>query len=115
VAGNQPSGTPAGPVAAEPNQPLEPSAAPAAVDLVVRAAAGESWMQVRRGGGTGHVLWEGVLPQGDTATFEGKRLWLRVGDASALQLTLNGDEVTNVPTTGNLLVTPAGITVVSLS
>lgn len=86
----------------------------APVALMARANGGECWLQVRRGDETGKVVWEGILPKGDSVSFEGKRVWLRVGDPSVLRLVLNGEVVENLPKlAADLLATPSGVRVIT--
>jgi hypothetical protein len=47
--------------------------------LVVRAATGPCWIEARRGGSTGALLAQRTLAQGESATFSGRRIWLRLG------------------------------------
>jgi hypothetical protein len=48
---------------------------------------------VRRDSAAGELLWEGTLSRGDDQAVEGDRLWLRVGKAQNIALTLNGEPV----------------------
>lgn len=83
------------------------------VRLEAGAVGGPSWLQVRRGGAEGKVVWEGILADGDTVNFEGKQFWIRVGDPTNLRLELNGERVVDLPTlAADLLVTETGASVV---
>lgn len=47
--------------------------------LVIRAARGSCWLQVRRGGATGSVVYEGTLLTGTSMRFATPSLWVRFG------------------------------------
>lgn len=70
-----------------------PSADPPSVQLVLTARKGSTRVEVRRGSARGELLWEGTLSRGDDQMVEGDRLWLRIGKAQNLALTLNGEPV----------------------
>jgi hypothetical protein len=88
-----------------------PSAALAAGStLVVTAARGNCWLEIHASSSQGDVLYEGVLTRGDARTFTGKKLWIRLGAAQNLDVTLNGRRVDNLPEgTADVLVTLRGI------
>ncbi len=88
-----------------------PSAALAAAStLVVTAARGDCWLEIHAASAQGDVLYEGVLTRGDARTFTGKKLWVRLGAAQNLDVTLNGRRVDNLPQgTADVLVTSRGI------
>lgn len=67
-------------------------AAPAAETalVVVTASRGDSWFQARLGSENGPVLDERVLAQGESARFEGRRIWLNVGAAGHVDVTVDG-------------------------
>lgn len=84
------------------------------VRLVAGAVGGPCWLQVRRGGSEGEVVWEGILADGDSVNFEGTRFWIRVGDPTNLRLEVNGRRVMDLPTlAADLLVTETGARVVA--
>jgi len=76
----------------------------------IDAARGRSWLLVRAGGPHGAVLYEGILEQGQTKSFQLRpRLWVRMGRPSALDVTLAGKDVGGLPSSpSNLLLTRAG-------
>ena len=76
----------------------------------ISAARGRCWLLVRAGGPNGAVLYEGVLEQGQTKRFQLRpRLWVRMGQPSALDITLAGKPVNGLPSSpSNLLLTRAG-------
>jgi cytoskeleton protein RodZ len=88
------------PLAAEPTAPMpapspEPPAAktkrpPAPARLVVAAARGDSWVEARSGSADGPLLYRGNLEHGRSIRVAARRVWLRLGAASNLDLTLNG-------------------------
>lgn len=56
----------------------------------VTAARGTSWLQVRRGSNVGVVLYEGLLQSGDVLEFDERTLFMRIGAASAIDITQDG-------------------------
>lgn len=63
---------------------------PALTTVVVVAARGSSWLELRAGSATGRSLYQGTLADGQTLGFKAKRIWLRAGAASHLDITVNG-------------------------
>ncbi len=62
-------------------------------DLVnVEAVDGDCWVQVRRDDANGIILFSGTLKKGERKSFKGKVLWLRMGNPSVLQLTIEGSK-----------------------
>jgi cytoskeleton protein RodZ len=71
---------------------------PRRAKLVLSAAGGDCWLQVRSRSATGRLLYEGTLQAGQTQKFtDGKRLWLQLGNPVYLKGTLNGRAVKNLP------------------
>jgi len=64
--------------------------APSATVVVVTASRGDSWFSARLGSESGRVLDERVLAQGESVQLRGKRIWLAVGAAGNVDLTVNG-------------------------
>lgn len=64
-----------------------------AVDLVLSAVGGNSWVAVRQGGGGGQTVFEGTIERGRSMRFTGKRLWLNLGSPDNLVARLNGKGV----------------------
>jgi cytoskeleton protein RodZ len=58
--------------------------------LVLTAARGDCWVEVRRGSATGELVYSGTMEEGQTQRFIGRRLWITVGDARVLDARLNG-------------------------
>ena len=62
--------------------------------FVVRAVTGASLLEVRKGGVTGDVLFQGTLEKGEKQRFHAKNLWLNVGTPENLAVTLGGRPAT---------------------
>jgi hypothetical protein len=54
--------------------------------LVIRAALGNCWLQVRRGGPNGPILYQGTLTRGSVARFWAPRVWIRLGAPSVVDI-----------------------------
>ena len=75
--------------------------------LVVRASGGDCWVQVRAGGPSGELLYEGTLQQGQTQRFvKWKKLWLQLGAPVYLKAKLNGHSA-GLPTSPAIVVATA--------
>lgn len=61
--------------------------------LVVRAAQGGTWMEVRAGSASGKLLYSGTLEQGQSQRFEAKRLQLALAEPANVVVRLNGNRV----------------------
>ena len=96
--------TPAAPPAAH---TVTPTATVARIVLV--ASRGPCWLSVHIGSATGQPIFERTLQPGRTARFISTRLWIRIGAPWNLDATLDGKTVQLPATTGNVLVTPAGL------
>ena len=67
--------------------------------LVVTAARGPSFLEVRNGGANGKIVWEGTLEQGQTQRFvKYRRLWIDLDEPQNLNVKLNGRRVADFPT-----------------
>ncbi|MEX0816165.1 MAG: RodZ domain-containing protein [Gaiellales bacterium] len=94
--------------------PTEPATAPQLARLVLTAARGDCWVQVRAGSVSGRLLFEGTLEQGQAKRFTRKRLWLEVGAASNLNVRLNGRRAQSFPQgPAIVVVTARGVRTVS--
>jgi cytoskeleton protein RodZ len=62
-------------------------------ELRVTVPDGESWLEVRRDGSTGAVLFSGTVKKGKTRVFVGDVLWLRLGNPSAVRLRVEGRKI----------------------
>jgi hypothetical protein len=67
---------------------------PALTTAVVVAARGSSWLELRAGSAIGRTLYARVLAEGQRVTFKAKKIWLRAGAASYLDITVNGKPLT---------------------
>jgi hypothetical protein len=70
-----------------------PKSQPARSTFAFTAARGDSWFQARSGSFGGRVLWEGKLLEGETVRLRSRRLWIRFGAASYIDLTIDGRPV----------------------
>ena len=59
---------------------------------VVLNASGYCWIQARRAGPNGDLLFQGTLVPGQSWTVAGPT-WLRLGNPTAVGLTVNGETV----------------------
>jgi hypothetical protein len=64
---------------------------------------------VHLGSLAGRNLHEGILEQGHSHRFAGRRLWIRLGAPSNLEASLNGERVSLPNDTANVVVTSAGV------
>jgi cytoskeletal protein RodZ len=83
--------------------------------LVLTAARGDSYVQVRAGGVNGRLLWEGTLEQGQTQRFTRyARLWLDLDEPQNLNAKVNNRRLRNFPTQpAVVLVTAKGVRTIS--
>ncbi len=65
--------------------------------LVVRASRGDSLLSVHADSEAGESLYDGVLSQGRSVSLFGPRLWIRLGTAENVDLTLDGRPVERLP------------------
>jgi cytoskeleton protein RodZ len=75
--------------------------------LVLAAAHGPSWMEVRAGSVNGETLYEGTLELGQTQRFTAKRLWINLGSPANLRVRLNGRAARDFPTTSAVVLVTA--------
>ncbi|HEV2592383.1 MAG TPA: DUF4115 domain-containing protein [Gaiellaceae bacterium] len=61
--------------------------------LVIDAARGDCWLQVRSGGATGAVVYEGTLRSGSTMRFAQSSLWVRFGAPANVDAERGGKSV----------------------
>jgi cytoskeleton protein RodZ len=76
--------------------------------LVVRAADGDCWLQIRVGSGGGNLLYEGTLEQGQALRFARKRLFMVVGAGENLDARVNGKAI-ELPSDDSVVVGPKGV------
>ena len=65
--------------------------------LVVKASRGDSMLSVHTDSEDGESLYDGVLAQGRSVSLFGPRLWIRLGAAENVDLTLDGRPVERLP------------------
>lgn len=65
----------------------------ARVNLVVRAVAGASWMEVRAGSVSGELLYSGTLERNQRKTFQGHSLQLALAEPDNVGVRVNGNRV----------------------
>lgn len=77
--------------------------------IVLVATRGRCWLSVHLGSATGRAVYARTLEQGRSARFSSTRLWIRIGAPWNLDATLNGKAVQLPASTGDVVVTPAGL------
>jgi hypothetical protein len=78
-------------LAAQEQQQVTPRAAASGrTKLVVLAARGDSWMEVRSGSSSGRLLYSGTLEQGQRKSFEGRRLHLALAKPENVAIRVGG-------------------------
>jgi Domain of unknown function (DUF4115) len=82
-----------------------PKAVPTVV--VLTAVRGDSWFSARVGSENGKVLDERVLAQGESVRLQGRRIWLSVGAAGNVEVTVDGKPRELSPGTVSLVLTPS--------
>ncbi len=75
--------------------------------VVLAAVRGDSWFSARVGSENGEVLDERVLAQGESVQLRGQRIWLSVGAAGNVELTVDGKPRTLAPGTVSVVLTPS--------
>ena len=79
------------------------------VVLVLTAARGDAWFEVRAGSTTAAVLFSGILPTQSTRRFSGSKLWIRFGAAGNLDARLNGKPLPLPIGTYDATIVPSGL------
>jgi hypothetical protein len=78
----------------------KPVVAPRPTFALVRAARDRSWLLVRLGGPNGRPIYTGTLEHGQSLKLGlAHGLWLRMGRPRALDITVGGRLVRNLPAT----------------
>ena len=78
--------------------------------LVVKATRGDSPLSVHADSENGEILYNGVLIQGRSVSLFGPRLWIRLGAAENVDLTLDGRPVEGLPAGSlDLVATPGKV------
>lgn len=86
------------------------TSAPVLARLVIVATRGPCWLGVHIGSAAGPTVYARTLGQGATARFVSRRLWIRIGAPWNVDATLDGRALGLPATTGNVVVTPTGLT-----
>jgi hypothetical protein len=73
-------------------EPVENTTSPALATVVVTASRGDCWISARLGSENGRVLDERVLARGESITLHGERVWISIGAAANVDVTVNGQE-----------------------
>ncbi|MBE0429604.1 MAG: helix-turn-helix domain-containing protein [Thermoleophilia bacterium] len=77
-------------------QPQTPPPPPPELETVaLTSTVGDNWVELRRGDATGEIIWGGTLSSGDSMSFTKAdlavpRIWMQVGSANGLEVTVNG-------------------------
>jgi uncharacterized protein DUF4115 len=67
-----------------------PVTQPIAARVTIVASRGDCWVAARKGSSAGPVLFERVVTQGETVTVRGQRIWLELGAAGNVDVSVNG-------------------------
>lgn len=101
------------PAAREPAASTAP-AVPVRAVLRLTAARGDCWVEVRAGSESGRPVFAGILAQGESRRFSNRSLWIVLGAPDAIDATLNGRPVENLPQgAAAVLATPRGVRTLS--
>jgi cytoskeleton protein RodZ len=68
--------------------------------LVIDAARGDCWLQVRSGGANGAVVYEGTLQAGSTMRFAQSSVWVRFGAPANVDAARGGKSVAGLAGSG---------------
>jgi cytoskeleton protein RodZ len=88
---------PAAKAAKKPHRAAQPAAARVDRRLVIRAARGNCWLLVRRGGPDGPELYRGTLTRGSVVRFAAPRVWIRLGAPSVVDVQRGTKHVRGLP------------------
>ncbi len=58
--------------------------------VTIAASRGSCWISAHRGSATGPLLAERTLLEGDSLSLRGRRIWLELGAAGNVDLSVNG-------------------------
>jgi len=70
--------------------PIKTTTPPALATVIVTAARGDCWISARLGSENGKVLEERLLAQGESVTLRGARVWISIGAAANVDVSVNG-------------------------
>ena len=68
----------------------QPTTAQTGVRLVVKAAKGDSWLEVHASNPTGPLEYSGTLTKGQSQSFTNRRLWMTIDVPAHVVVKLNG-------------------------
>ena len=74
--------------------------------VVLSAVRGDSWFSARVGSESGRLLDERVLTQGESVRLQAKRIWLSIGAAGNIEVTVDGEPKELSGTVSVVLPTP---------
>jgi len=60
------------------------------IEIEIYASRGDCWVSAHKGSESGAALMERVLRQGETVKLRGRRIWLQLGAAGNVDVTVNG-------------------------
>ena len=60
--------------------------------IEIYASRGDCWVSAHKGSESGAALMERVLRQGETVTLRGRRIWLQLGAAGNVDVTVDGKD-----------------------
>jgi hypothetical protein len=72
--------------------PATNTVSPSLATVVVTASRGDCWISARLGSETGRVLEERLLAQGESVTLRAERVWMSIGAAANVDVTVNGED-----------------------
>jgi Helix-turn-helix domain len=108
---NLPATTPSTPAAGAPAPTKPAKSKPVVFRLYIRAAHGNSWMDIRNWSSNGSSRYTGTLELGQPGLpFRARKLWINFGNPGNLSIVLNGKLVSGITRSGSYIVTPRGIT-----
>jgi Domain of unknown function (DUF4115) len=67
-----------------------PAVRPQALSVLITASRGDCWVSAHRGSEQGALLAERTLAEGSTLTLRAPRIWLELGAAGNVDVTVNG-------------------------
>jgi len=91
------------------SEPVTTSVEGPPVVLLLTAARGDAWFEVRAGSPTASLLFSGILPAQSTRRFSGSKLWIRFGAAGNLDARLNGKPLPLPIGTYDATIVPSGL------
>lgn len=70
--------------------PAQPVAQTTVPRVSIYASRGDCWVAAHKGSASGPVLIERVLSEGETITLRGRQIWLQLGAAGNVDVTVDG-------------------------